>query len=300
MQDRQKGILFILLSAFCFALMNLFVRLAGDIPAIQKAFFRNLIALFAASLLMLREGRSLKVAPEARVPLLLRSLFGTLGIISNFYAVSHLLLSDAAMLGEMSPFFTIIFSRFLLKEKLRPAHLLLFTAAISGCLLILKPSPEGFTSPAAAVGLLGGVFAGLACTEVRVLGTKGINKTKVVFYFSLFSCAATLPVILFSYTPMSWTQLLCLIFAGLAATGGQFSITAAYFHAPAFEISAYDYAKVIFSGMFGFLMFSELPDLWSLFGYLLICGAAITLTLYNRQSARSAASKKPLNPPSDP
>lgn len=52
MTNKQKGIICILISAFSFALMNLFVQLAGDINPIQKSFFRNLIAfLFAAAIL---------------------------------------------------------------------------------------------------------------------------------------------------------------------------------------------------------------------------------------------------------
>lgn len=283
MQDRKKGILFILLSAFCFALMNLFVRSAGDIPVIQKVFFRNLISFLIAAYMLRREGTSLNVPKNARTSLLLRCLFGTLGIIFNFYAVSHLLLSDATMLGEMSPFFAIIFSYFLLKEAIRPAHLMLFFLALIGCLLILKPSLTGFASPAALVGVLGGMCAGFAYTEVRVLGNKGVDKSAVVFYFSLFSCLVTLPVVLFSYHPMTTKQLLFLLLAGLAATGGQFGITAAYFHAPASEISVYSYSKIIFGGIFGYLIFSELPDWMSLLGYVLICGAAIALTHYNKK-----------------
>ena len=46
MNKKNKGILFIICSAFCFALMGMFVKLAGDLPSIEKSFFRNLVALF--------------------------------------------------------------------------------------------------------------------------------------------------------------------------------------------------------------------------------------------------------------
>ena len=46
--SKQKGILFILLAGFGFALMGLFVNLAGSIPTIQKAFFRNIVPVFIA------------------------------------------------------------------------------------------------------------------------------------------------------------------------------------------------------------------------------------------------------------
>ena len=48
---KHKGILFILLSAFCFAWMNVCVRMSGDVPTLQKSFFRNLIAAGVAAVM---------------------------------------------------------------------------------------------------------------------------------------------------------------------------------------------------------------------------------------------------------
>ena len=55
MSNKQKGIICILISAFSFALMNLFVQLAGDINPIQKSFFRNLIAFLFAACILFKE-----------------------------------------------------------------------------------------------------------------------------------------------------------------------------------------------------------------------------------------------------
>ena len=53
---------------------------------------------------------------------------------------------------------------------------------------------------------------------------------------------------------MEWWQLGSLLLAGIAAAGGQFSITAAYTNAPAKEISVYDYSQVIFAAILGFFL----------------------------------------------
>ena len=82
---------------------------------------------------------------------------------------------------------------------------------------------------------------------------------------------------------MEWWQLLMLLGAGLAATGGQFSITAAYFNAPAREISVYDYSQIIFATMLGFVFLGELPDIYSIIGYLIIISMAVLMFLYNNQ-----------------
>ena len=74
-----------------------------------------------------------------------------------------------------------------------------------------------------------------------------------MFFFSMFSCVVTLPWLIFDYHPMTGGQIVILLLAGLAAAGGQFSITAAYCYAPAKEISVYDYSKIIFPQCLDFL-----------------------------------------------
>ena len=85
---------------------------------------------------------------------------------------------------------------------------------------------------------------------------------------------------------MTAGQLLALLGAGLFAAGGQFSITAAYCHAPAREISVYDYSQVIFSALLGFFIFGDVPDLLSVLGYVIICGMAVLNFWYNNRPAR--------------
>ena len=213
--------------------------------------------------------------------LLLRAIFGTIGILCNFYAIDHLVLSDASMLNKMSPFFTILFSWLLLKEKLRPAQGGAVLTAFLGSLLIIKPSLDFSDFKASLIGLTGGICAGAAYAMVRILGQKGMNKNFIVLFFSGFSCLVTLPFLIFAFHPMTTQQLWVLIGAGIAAAGGQFSITAAYCYAPAKEISVYDYSQIIFATSLGFLFFHEIPDHLSFIGYGIIILAAVAMFWYN-------------------
>lgn len=287
MKKKQKylGIIYIILAAFFFALMAMFVRLSGDIPSIQKSFFRNLVSLVFAGVILVREKAWFSGKRENIRYLLMRAVAGTVGILCNFYAVDHMVLSDASMLNKMSPFFAIIFSYFILKEKVTAPQAAIVAGAFLGSLLIIKPTTAIFSSPAALVGLLGGLGAGVAYTYVRVLGKKGEKGPFVVFIFSAFSCVVTLPFLIFDFCPMSGVQLLYLLLAGFSAAGGQFSITAAYFHAPAKEISVYDYSQILFSAVIGFVVFGQLPDIYSWMGYVSICSMAVIMFLYNRKSS---------------
>lgn len=280
MTNKQKGIFFILLSAFSFALMNLFVQLAGDINPIQKSFFRNLISfLFAASILL--KGKDFSFKKENLPFLILRSGLGTIGILCNYYALSHLLLSDASMLNKLSPFVVLICSYLFLKEKINKVQIGGIILAFMGSLFIIRPGFSLTTMIPALVGLAGAVAAGSAYTTVRYLGLRGERGPFIVFFFSAFSCVAVLPYVILHFEPMTGKQLAMLLLAGLAASGGQFGVTYAYKYAPARDISIYDYTQVIFAAVLGFLAFGQLPDGLSLMGYAIICGVSVFMYLYN-------------------
>lgn len=281
MKAKYKAILLIICSAFCFAFMNAFVRLSGDLPSVQKSFFRNFVALLIAVVACYKDRKNMNIPRNGWGWLVLRASFGTLGILCNFYAIDHLVLSDASMLNKMSPFFTILFSWLLLKEKLRPAQGAAVLTAFLGSLLIVKPSLDFTDFKASLIGLTSGISAGVAYACVRVLGQKGVNKNFIVMFFSGFSCLVTLPWLILDFHPMTLKQVLILIGAGTAAAGGQFSITAAYCHAPAKEISVYDYSQIIFATSLGYLFFREIPDKYSFIGYGIIIFAAAAMFWYN-------------------
>ena len=269
------GILCIICSAFFFALMNMFVRMVGDLPSIQKSFFRNLIAFFFALIIMKKDQIPFTCKKENRSSLVLRATFGTLGILCNYYAVDHLVLSDASMLNKMSPFFAVLFSYVILKEKISLRQGAVVVGAFLGSLLVIKPTFANMDLLPSLIGLMGGLFAGAAYTFVRKLTTNGEKGPMVVCFFSGFSCLVTLPFLIFDYHPMTLAQLGILLLAGLSAAGGQFTITAAYTYAPAREISVYDYSQIIFAALLGFIVFGDVPDMLSWIGYAVICSMAV-------------------------
>ena len=281
LSKKSKAIGFILLSAFGFAMMSTFVRLAGDLPSIQKSFFRNVVAMIVAAVVLRREGVGFKWEKGNLPLLILRSVCGTLGIFCNFYAIDHLVLADANILNKMSPFFAILFSLVLLKERANVLQYLAVLAAFGGSMLIVKP---GFSSEAfpALIGLLGGMGAGAAYTAVRALSKNGEKSARIVFFFSAFSTIVCLPYLLLDYHPMTWGQLACLLAAGASAALGQFGVTLAYAHAPAKEISVFDYTQVLFSAILGFFLFGQIPDGLSFIGYFVICGVSVLMFFYNR------------------
>ncbi len=280
------AILFVILDSVGFSLMNFFVKLSGDLPAMQKAFFRNAIALIVSVIVLAGTREKFRIKRESWPWLMLRSIFGSLGIFCNFWALSRLTIADASILNKMSPFFAIIMSIFILHELPGVFEWFCVAAAFAGTLFVVKPT-AGLASIPAAIGLAGGFFAGTAYTFVRLLGRKGERGPVIVMFFSAFSCLAFLPSLLFHYHPMTAAQVLSLLGAGISASLGQLCVTKAYSLAPAKEISVFDYSQVLFAAIWGFLFLGEIPDMFSRIGYVIIIGTALVKWGHSMRTEKS-------------
>lgn len=287
MNNRRQGILYIIMAGFFFALMTFFVRLSGDLPTMEKAFFRNAVAAVIAFGTLVKSKEKFAFKKENIPDLFMRSLCGTLGLICNFYAIDKLNIADANILNKLSPFFAILMSYFILKEKANKIEWLSVIVAFTGALFVVKPS-FNMQFVYAMIGVCGGLGAGIAYTFVRKLGKKGERGPVIVLCFSVFSCVVTMPFLMFQFQPMSLSQFVFLVLAGVSAAGGQFSITKAYTKAPARDISVFDYTQVLFAALLGFLFLDQIPDMLSLIGYVIIIGSAVFKWAYIRKQTQNA------------
>jgi len=283
--SRTKGIICILLSALCFSGMSSFINLSGDVPVVQKVFFRNLVAFFIASAMLIKNRESFKPKKGCLKYHIIRSAVGLGGVFGNFYATTQMAsTADAAILNKMSPFFTLVFSALFLKEKVKPKQAVAIGIAFVGAMFVIKPTMSNVELFPSMCGFIGGVCAGAAYTCVRHMGNKGENGRFTVFFFSLFSCLVTCPYLIFDFHPMTKQQWFYLLMVGVCAAGGQFSITAAYTFAPSREISVFDYSNVIFTAISGyFFLGGQIPDLWSFVGYIVIIAMAVWMFIYNNK-----------------
>ena len=274
------GILLVLTESLFFSLMTLFVRLSGGLPTMQKTFFRNAIAAVIAIIILARTPEKFHIKKGSLPDLFKRATFGTIGMILNFWAIDHVSLADANILNKMSPFFAILVSAFVLSEIPNKVEVFSVVVAFVGAIFVVKPT-MGAASLPGLVGLTSGACAGTAYTYVRRLGEKGERGPVIVAFCSVFSCLVCVPSVLLHFVPMTAAQLACLLGAGSSAAIAQFAITTAYKLAPAKEISVFDYSQVLFASLWGGLFFSELPDGWSLLGYVMIIGMAVYKWYYN-------------------
>lgn len=279
-----KGIFCIIIAGFGFALMSLFVKLSGDLPSIQKGFFRNIIAVFISSIPLIKHWKVINIPRNNTgwLVLISRSVFGTIGLVLNFYAISHISLADSSIIQKLSPFIIIILSYIFFKEEMTRFQVFAIIIAFIGITLIIKPSGNNIISMGALAALLGALCAGIAYTCVRYLGTHNISGEFIIFFFSSLSSLMLLPYLILDYRTMTYYQLSMLLLAGISATIGQYGVTFAYKFAAAKNISVFDYSQVLFSGIFGYMFFGEFPDFQSLIGYIIVISVGIVLVLRSK------------------
>ncbi len=282
MDNKPKAITLILISALAFAIMGAMVKFAGVIPLFEKVFYRNLVSLGIACIMIKKTKVSFFGKKENQKYLLSRSLLGLLGVILSFYAINYLVLSDASMLNKISPFFVTLFAVFFLKEKLTKIQIPVLIIVFIGALLIIKPQFNLSVVPSLA-GFLSAMFAGSTYTIIRFLRDRE-NASTIVFYFSFVSVVVMFPLMMLNYQKPTMIQFIYLLGIGIFAGIAQFALTNAYRYAPASEVAIYDYTSIVFSAIIGFIVWSEVPDFLSIMGTVIIIATAIFAFIYNEKT----------------
>lgn len=263
--------LLILGASFLFASMAALVKtVAPDLGNPMVVFFRNAFGLLALVPWFGRFRHAGWRTPNLRLHLI-RDGAGFSAMVCYFYAIPRLDLASAMLLNYSAPLFIPLIARVWLKEPIVPAVAAAVLAGFIGLLMILKPS-VAMTVPA-LIGLLSGVLAAVAMVGIRRMA--GVEPAfRTVFYFALFSTVASALALPWSWqTPARW-HWPALIGIGALAAGAQMLITLAYHRAPAAQTGLYTYLAVLFGGLYGWVLWNDRPDRWSLLGMVIVVGAA--------------------------
>ncbi len=282
MTKKTKAILFMILSACSFSVMQLAVKLSGGIPMMQQVFVRNFFTLFIGFYMaMSHHVGSPFGKKENQKALFFRGVLGYLGVVMYFYASRHMYAADATLLHRSSPFFVVVFSWLFLKEKLTKVHVGVLIAAMCGAICVIRPSFNSNMAPA-LIGALSAASAGGAYTIIGYLKGKEDNGV-IIFYFSLISCIFSLPFMIRDFVMPDGFGWFMLFLIGTFASLGQIFLTFAYKNAPAGEVSIYNFSGIICSSILGYLVLGEVLDLMSWLGMIIIITAALVMFLYNKK-----------------
>lgn len=264
----RPGLFFAFMAPLGFSLMNVLAKYSSsDLPSIEVVFFRSLFSLLILFTIMMYKKESFK-GQQNRL-LIMRGIFGGVGLIGVFYTIAHLKLADASILLQLNPIFVALFALIFLKESPPRFFLGLLFSSLIGAFLLIRPSFETGLSIPALVGVGAAISAAAAYTCVRQL-TKSNSTNIIIFYYMLIALLISFPGT-FRYfvfpTPLEW---FALIGIGLTSSIAQICLTKAYQFEKASIVALISYTGIVLHACWGYLFWSERLDLTSIVGGLFI------------------------------
>ncbi len=273
------------ISAFLFSIMGICIRYASQtVDNYTIVFFRNFVGLILFLPFIMKQGASF-VKTEKLWMHTWRSLVGLAAMYGFFYAIAHLKLSNAMVFTYSSPIFIPLIAWLFLKERITKAMLMAAALGFLGVFCVAKPD-QGLWNWVSAIGIASSLLASMAFVTVRAL-TKTEPPERIVFYFCLIGSLLSAIPMFWVWRPYALKELFFLIAAGILANVSQIFMSHAYRLAPAGQIAPVNYMAIIFAGVWGFFLWQETPDFYSLFGFGLILLAIILCSPLSQRQRKS-------------
>lgn len=272
-QSILRGAALLALSAFLFATMGVFIRLASHTVSNEIVVFaRNLAGLALLLPVMLTQGGGgLRTTVFPRH--LWRALTGLTAMYGFFYAIAKLPLSSAMIFTYSSPVFIPLVAWIFLKEPMTRRAWAAALVGFVGVALVCKPD-QGLVNHFALIGLGSSILAATAFVTVRALGATE-PATRVVFYFALISTIVSTVPLLWAGRAITLEEFGLLAAVGVLATMSQLCLTRAYALAPANRIGPVTYLAIVVAGIYAWSLWGEVPDGYAIAGTGLILMASL-------------------------
>jgi len=281
MDRTARGAALVSLGSFTLVVMAMLVKQVGTrIPTIEILFFRSIVGFFFVLPMFMHN--PLEPLRTKRLGLhAVRGIIGTLGNICFFWTITHMLLADAMALQFSRPLFMIPLALAFLGEVAGFRRTAITLVGFAGIALYAKPFTEGF-DPGAFVGAAGALFGALIVICIKRLATTEPTRT-IMFYYAISNAVFSLiPTVWFWVTPTG-PELAMLVLIGFLGIAGQGLITHGWTLGDVTALVPLDYSRIVYSALLGYLVFGELPGLWSVAGMAIIVASSLYLVLTERR-----------------
>ena len=277
-------------SALSFSLMGVCVKqVGGRIPVAEVVFARAIVSVALSWWLLHRAG--IPAWGKRRWLLIWRGAIGTAALVCVYAALAALPLAAATVLQYLYPPFTALLAWLMLGEPIGKRVLAAMALGWLGVLLVAQPA--GLLQGGATLALVpvliavaGALFTAFAYVSVRSLGTSE-HPLVIVFYFPLVALPLSLPLVALNPVLPTPAELLWLVGVGVFTQLGQVYLTRSLTALPAARATAISYVQVLFAGGWGWLLFAESIDSWTIAGAGLVLAATLVSLSHSRQQKRS-------------
>ena len=274
-----------ILSALAFSIMAAEVKATSHTVAI-KAFARQIFSCLIVLIIIIIKNQRIIPLKQNRIKLFLRCPFGTLGMYLYFYSIDILYLANASMLTRITPFFVTVLAVIILKETVDNLNWIIFLPMIVGCVLIIKPNSELF-NPASIIAVLSACSAAMAYIMIKAIGKEESAYT-IIFWFTLVSSGIYFIIAKDEFSSIDKFQYLNLVIIGLFGVLGQIGLTLSYQLSKASYVAPYSYFYIIFSGIIGVYIWQEIPDIYSITGFIFIFSSYFYLIRFQLKTQRNS------------
>ncbi|MEQ8927254.1 MAG: DMT family transporter [Fulvivirga sp.] len=282
-----SGVRYMLLATFFFSLMNVFVKMVPDIPAVEIVFFRSVVSLFL-SFFFLRI-QSVNIWGKNKKVLLLRGVCGAVALILYFTTLQLIPLASAVTIQFLSPIFSSILGIYIVKEKVKPWQWIFYLLAFSGVILVKGFDPR-ITPSLFAIGIVSAFFSGLAYNFIRKL-KQTEHPLVIVFYFPLVTLPVTGLISAFDWYKPHGSEWFILLLVGVFTQVAQYFMTKAYQAEELSKIASLKYLGLIYALGFGYVFFEETFNLMTYLGMTVMI-VGVVLNVWYKNNLANAEIKK--------
>lgn len=286
-----RGILLMCLATIAFSVMHALVRFVSqELPPVQVAFFRNLFGLaFLMPMLIHSRFRILKTT---RIGLhALRSVINILAMFMFFTALSMTPLATVTALSFTAPIFMAVLSVLVLGEKFQLYRWLAIAFGFGGMLIILRP---GFIPIDTGALLVTGsaVLWAVAMLQIKILSRTDSSIT-IVAFMGIFLCIFSIGPAIWVWQPVSWDNLMWMSMIGLTGTVAQITLSQAFKETDPTALMPFDFLKLIWTALIGYLVFLEVPDVYTWIGGAVIFLSGLFIGYREKRASKRAKLDNP-------
>ncbi|HEY2874861.1 MAG TPA: DMT family transporter [Reyranella sp.] len=279
-----QGAVWLVSGGFIFTSNSAMIRLLStEIESVQTAFFRAFFSVLLLAPMML-SGRVKPWQSQRIQGHFWRTAMGTTSMVLGFYAVSMLPLADATALAFSQPLFSVVLAALVLREKVRWRRWSATIVGFIGVLVMVRPG-SGSLQPGAAVALLNALASATSILLVRRLS----DSEKPLMILTQFAIFSTLllagPAIWFWKWPSAWGWALA-IGVSISATIGQYFWVQAFAVGEMSAVAPFDYLRLPFAVFVGWMIWSEMPVIWTYVGAAIVIASALYIAYRESQILR--------------
>ena len=281
------GIGFMLAAVFLFALNSAVGKwLVAKYPVGEFLLIRSALTLLLLSPFIWHAGRAAFAnAPRPGLQVL-RVVLSSLEVAMFFWAVSYLPLADTTTFYLAGPIYVTALSVLLLRERVGWRRWTAVLIGFAGVVIALRPSSSSFTLPA-LIALAGSMIYALLMITTRMLRETNDTMLMTTHFIGAVAFGARDRAVRLGHPGRATTSL---FLAGSASPTvvAQFCVVRSLKLASASVVVPYQYTLILWSVLFGWLMFGEVPDAYTIVGAAIIVAAGLYIFWREQVAAREA------------